>query len=115
VLLALAVAPALRALDAATRWPVSGYTPNGARTLLGAIVASALSFVVFTFSILLVAVQIASANLSPRVIASFLDDGKLKAVLASFVFTYAYAAAVLGRIEDTVPQVSMVVRSLPAS
>jgi uncharacterized membrane protein len=65
--------------------------------------------VVFTFSILLVAVQIASANLSPRVIASFLDDGKLKAVLASFVFTYAYAAAVLGRIEDTVPQLSMVV------
>src|SRR5262245_44338167 len=82
VLLALAGAPALRALDAATRWPVLGYTPNGARTLLGALVASALSFVVFTFSILLVAVQIASANLSPRVIASFLDDGKLKFVLA---------------------------------
>jgi uncharacterized membrane protein len=109
VLLALAVAAALQALDAATRWQMSGYTPNGARTLLGALVASALSFVVFTFSILLVAVQIASANLSPRVIASFLDDGKLKVVLASFVFTYTYAAAVLGRIEDTVPQLSMAV------
>jgi len=107
MLLALALAPISRKVDAATGWALLGYTPNGARTLLGALVASALSFVVFTFSILLVAVQIASGNLSPRVITSFLSDPEVKMVLASFVFTYTYAAAVLGRIEDTVPQLPM--------
>jgi uncharacterized membrane protein len=109
MLLALAVAPVLRKVDAAMGWTLLDYTPNGARTLLGALVAATLSFVVFTFSILLVAVQIASGNLSPRVISSFLNDPKVKMVLASFVFTFTYTATVLGRIEDTVPQLPMLV------
>jgi uncharacterized membrane protein len=109
ILLALFLAPAVRGLDAVTGWSLLGYTPNGARTMLGALVASALSFVVFTFSILLVAIQMSSANLSPRVITSFLNDWPVKIVLGCFVFTYSYTAAVLGRIEETVPQLSMLV------
>jgi len=112
ILLALVLAPAVRGLDAVTGWTLLGYTPNGARTMLGALVASALSFVVFTFSILLVAIQMSSANLSPRVITSFLNDWPVKIVLGCFVFTYSYAAAVLGRIEETVPQLPMLVALL---
>ena len=108
ILLAFILAPLVRGLDAMTGWTLLGYTPNGARTMLGALVASALSFVVFTFSILLVAIQMSSANLSPRVIASFLNDWPVKIVLTTFVFTYTYSAAVLGRIEETVPQLPMV-------
>jgi uncharacterized membrane protein len=112
ILLALILAPVVRGLDAVTGWTLLNYTSNGARTLLGALVASALSFVVFTFSILLVAVQMSSTNLSPRVIMSFLEDRPVRMVLGSFVFTYAYAAAVLGRIEETVPQLSMLLALL---
>ncbi len=107
MVLAFILSPIMRGLDAMTGWTLLGYTPNAARTMLGALVASALSFVVFTFSILLVAIQLSSANLSPRVIVSFLNDRPVKLVLAAFVFTYTYSAAVLGRIEDTVPQLPM--------
>lgn len=112
ILLALAVAPVLRALDAGTRWTLLGFTPNGARGLLGALVSSGLTFIVFTFSILLVAVQIASGNLSPRVIPSFLKDHSVKVVLGLFVFTFTYSIAVLGRIEDSVPQLPVMLTIL---
>lgn len=108
MLLALVIAPILRELDARTNWTLLGFTPNGARSLVGALVASGLSFIVFTFSILLVAVQIASGNLSPRVIPSFLKDRPVKIVLGVFVFTFTYSVAVLGRIENSVLQLPMV-------
>ena len=107
MLLALLIAPAFRELDARSKWTLLGFTPNGARSLVGALVASGLSFIVFTFSILLVAVQIASGNLSPRVIPSFLKDRPVKIVLGVFVFTFTYSVAVLGRIEDSVLQLPM--------
>jgi uncharacterized membrane protein len=75
-------------------------------------VASGLSFIIFTLSFLLVAVQIASANLSPRVIPLILKDRPVKIVLGVFVFTFIYSVAVLGRIEDSVPQLPMLLTIL---
>ena len=46
-------------------------------------VASVFTFLVFVFSLLLVAVQIASANLSPRVIAGMLAQRTCACVSAS--------------------------------
>ncbi len=112
LLLALLLAPVLRHLDATTRWALLAFSPNGARSLLGALVASGLSFIVVTFSILLVAIQIASGNLSPRVIPLFLRDRPVKMVLGVFVFTYAYSVAVLGRIEESVPQLPILLAIL---
>ncbi len=112
LLLALVMAPVLRHLDATTRWGLLAFSPNGARSLLAALVASGLSFIIFTFSILLVAVQIASANLSPRVIPLILKDRPVKLVLGVFVFTFIYSVAVLGRIEDSVPQLPMLLTIL---
>ncbi len=112
MLLALLLAPLLRHLDATTRWGLLAFSPNGARSLLGALVASGLSFIIFTFSILLVALQIASGNLSPRVIPLFLKDRPVKIVLGVFVFTFIYSVAVLGRIEDSVPQLPMLLTIL---
>jgi len=104
VVLALVVSPALRRFDAATRWTLFGFGPDGARAVLGGLVASIFTFVVFVFSILLVAVQIASANLTPRVIAGILSHRPVRVCLGLMVFTFVYGLAVLGRIEDTVPQ-----------
>src|SRR5262249_55768116 len=81
VVLALAAAPALRRIDAATRWTLFGFGPDGARAVLGGLVASVFTFVVFVFTILLVAVQIASANLTPRVIAGILAHRPMRVSL----------------------------------
>jgi uncharacterized membrane protein len=102
--LALLAAPALRRFDAATQWTLFGFGAEGARAILTGLVASVFTFVVFVFSILLVAVQIASANLSPRVIAGFLSQPPVRVCLGVMVFTFVDGLAVLGRIESTVPQ-----------
>ena len=64
---------------------------------------------VFVFSILLVAVQIASANLTPRVIAAILSHRPVRVCLGLMVFTFVYGLAVVGRIEGTVPQLPVAV------
>ena len=77
--------------------------------MVGGLVASVFTFVVFVFSILLVAVQIASANLSPRVIAGILAQRPVRVCLFLMVFTFVYGLATLGRIEATVPQLPVAV------
>jgi uncharacterized membrane protein len=90
-----------------TSWTLLGFQPNGARGVLGAISNSTLTFIVFVFSVLLLVVQIASTNLSPRVIAIVFKSYPTKTALAMFLFTYIGAIGVLGRIEDTVPQLEV--------
>jgi uncharacterized membrane protein len=107
--LALVLAPMLRRLDAATGWTLFGFGPDGARAVLGGLVASVFTFVVFVFSILLVAVQIASASLTPRVIATFLSHRPVRACVGLMAFTFVYGLAVLGRTEDAVPQLPVAV------
>ena len=109
MLLALCVAPLLRRVDAATHLTLFGFGVDGARAVLGGLVASVFTFLVFVFSILLVAVQIASANLSPRVIAGILAHRPVRVCLGLMVFTFVYGLAALGRIEATVPQLPVAV------
>src|SRR5262245_56841471 len=115
--LALGLAPLLRALDEKTRLTLFGFGPEGARAVMGGLVASVFTFVVFVFTILLVAVQIASANLTPRVIVGILSHWPVRVSLGLMVFTFIYGLAVLGRIETAVPQlpVAVVVASSIAS
>ncbi len=81
--------------------------PEGARALVAALVGATFSFIVFVFSVLLVAVQIASAQLSPRVITSMLRDPPAKLALAVFVFTFAFDVDTLAGIEQDVPQLAV--------
>jgi uncharacterized membrane protein len=103
---ALLLTPAIRLVDQALGWQAA-VGPDGARALLGALASSMLTFIVFVFSILLVAVQLASAQLTPRIIATVYRNRILKVSLTVFVFTFTYTLAVLSRIEAAVPQVSM--------
>ena len=102
--LVLVVAPLLRWLDRATGWSWFNFTPDGAHAILGAFTASMLTFVVFVVSSLLIVVQLASAQLTPRIIALVFADRRLKWVLSIFTFAYTYTIAASGRIEDTTPQ-----------
>lgn len=107
--LVFAVAPFIRWLDRATGWSWFNLSPDGARVILGAFTSSMLTFVVFVVSSLLIIVQLASAQLTPRIIAGVLSDKRLKWVLSIFTFAYTYTIAASGRIDDTTPQLPVAV------
>jgi uncharacterized membrane protein len=77
--------------------------------MAGAFAASLLTFIVFAFSITLLAVQIASGQLTPRVISRVLEGRLAKVTLGVFLFSYAHTLAPLGRIEDHAPQLPLLV------
>jgi uncharacterized membrane protein len=104
MLVALVVAPAIRIFDERTRPTLFGFTSTGAAALVSALTGSLFALIVFTFSILLLAIQIAGGQLSPRIIARVFATPKLKIALALFTFSYTYALAALSRIGDRVPQ-----------
>src|SRR5690242_12450695 len=109
---ALVWAPISRRWSSAIEFRFFDFGLQGARAAIGVIAASMLTFVVFFFSVLLVTVQIASGTLSPRIIARPFQSRVLKASLGLFVFTFIYGLAVLGRIEDRVPEMPVFVTVL---
>ena len=78
----------------------------GSQGVLTALASSMLTFIVFVFSILLLVVQLASAQLTPRVIAHFYRSRILKLSLSLFVFVFTFNLAVLARIGESVPLLS---------
>jgi uncharacterized membrane protein len=102
MLAAVLLAPAIRRLDSTLHYQFFGFGVQGARAAVGLIAGAMLSFIVFFFSVLLLTVQIASVNLSPRVISRPFRSKVLKAALGLFVFTFMYGVAVLARLEDRV-------------
>ena len=86
---ALVTAPLIRRLDAATGWMIFGFGPDGARALLAALVSATFTCIVFVFTILLLVVQIASAQLTPRIIAGALANRVTQVCLGVFTFTSA--------------------------
>lgn len=88
------------------------YTPDGARAILGVLVGSMLTFIVFVLSATLIVVQLASGQLTPRVIALVLATPGVKIALAVLTFTYAYTLAALGRIDDHVPELRVAIAIL---
>ena len=103
---ALLLNPLVHRLDAALGWKAS-VDVDSARAVLGSLTSSLLTFIVFVFSILLVAVQLASAQLSPRIIATVYRSPVLRLSLTLFVFAFTFSLAALARIGDAVPQVAV--------
>jgi uncharacterized membrane protein len=96
---------ALHRLDEATGWQ-SAFQPDTMRAVLGTLAGSMFTFVVFVCSSLLLVVQLASAQLTPRIIAVLFKDRVTKVTLALFVFMFTFAISALLRIGDTVPQLT---------
>jgi len=75
-----------------------------AQSMLQVFVAAMLSFIVFTSSSMLVAIQIASAQLTPRIIATaLLRDNTIRSVIALFVLTFTFNLGVLARTQSDLP------------
>jgi uncharacterized membrane protein len=83
-------------------WLVFGSEADNARTILSVIAASAMAFTGTVFSILIVALQLASTQFSPRVLRTFLRDRGSQHCLGVFVATSIYALVVLRDVGDEV-------------
>lgn len=102
MLAALGAARLLHWVEEVQGW-ASRIDPDTGRAVLGTVAASLFTFVVFVSSALLVAVQLASAQLTPRVIALIYKDPVTRFALTFFVFAYAFSLAALVRIQAAVP------------
>ncbi len=79
-------------------------TVSNVDAILNVFIAGILSFIVFTFGSLLIAIQVASAQLTPRVIATtLLRDNTLRMVVALFVLAFTFDMGVSARTEEQVP------------
>ncbi len=77
--------------------------PEGARAVLGILASSMFTLVVFVSSALLVVLQLASAQLSPRIIGIVFRNATTKVSITAFVFTFTVTIATLARVDDRVP------------
>jgi uncharacterized membrane protein len=77
-----------------------------ARTIMSMVAASTFALVALAASAVLVAVQLASAQLTPRIISLIYRNPHRKLTFALFVFTFTFSVGVLTRIEDTVPRLA---------
>jgi uncharacterized membrane protein len=100
IVLVAAVMPALRLLDGALPdWNVLGLAQEGEQAMSQTVITLSLSFLVFTFGSLLVAIQIAGGQLTPRIIATtLLRDNVVRYSVGLFVFTLVFAVSALNRL-----------------
>src|SRR5262245_46363997 len=81
----------------------SPVTADTARAVLGTMAASLFTAIVFVCTALLVAVQLVSAALTPRIIAIVFRDPVTKSALTLLVFAFTFSLSALIRITSTVP------------
>jgi len=80
-----------------------GLSMAGARSMLETIITLNLSFVVFTFGSLLVAIQVAGGQYTPRIIATtLLRNNAIRCTVGYFVFTMLFTLRVLSRMDDAI-------------
>jgi uncharacterized membrane protein len=101
-LAAVATVRVLHRIEAETGW-VSPVDADTARAVIGTMAASLFTSIVFVCTALLVAVQLASAALTPRIIALVFRDPVTKFSLTLLVFTFTLSLSALVRISTTVP------------
>jgi len=83
-------------------WPLS---EQGTEAAIQTIITLTLSFLVFTFGSMLVAIQVASGQLSPRIIATtLLRDNVIRGSVGLFVFTMLFAVGAVSRPDASAPR-----------
>jgi len=105
VLLELVATRVFHRVDLWLGWTFLNISVPGAQAMLNALITATLSFVVFTFGSLLVALQVASGQLTPRIIATILlRNNVIRYTTALFLFTFLFAVSAIDRIETNVFQ-----------
>jgi uncharacterized membrane protein len=105
IVLVLVAVPVLRAVDGWLQWEFNALGTSGATALYQTVITLALSFLVFTFGSLLVAIQVAGGQLTPRIIATtLLRDNVVRYSVGLFVFALVFAVMALNRQDASVSQ-----------
>jgi uncharacterized membrane protein len=113
IILELILYRLLDALGDMLGWQLQRFSATGAQSMLETVITMNLSFVVFTFGSLLVVIQVASGQLTPRVIATtLLRDNVVRYTVGLFVFTLLFAISVRNRIEGTGDQLVILVAAV---
>ncbi len=91
-----------------------GGEDQSARSILSTIAASMLTFLALSFTLTVVALQLAT-NFSSRLLRHFLTDRPSKVALALFVATFTYSVLVLRDVSPgSVPEISVTVATVMA-
>ena len=92
-------------IDQSLRWvPSLTVTADEAVDAMATIESLTIAFLVFTFGSMLVALQVASAQLTPRIIATtLLRDNTIRFTVGLFVFTLLLAVGTKARLHDPLP------------
>jgi uncharacterized membrane protein len=101
-------------LDIWIDWtPLLPWGLSGTQKVLETIITILLTFIVFTFGSLLVAIQIAGGQLTPRIIsATLLGDNAIRYTVGLFIFTLLFATGALARLETSPRPAAAVVASV---
>jgi uncharacterized membrane protein len=100
-------------LDVWLGWSLLGFQAADAKTLLDAFVSATLAFVVFTFGSLLVAIQVASAQMTPRIIATtLLRNDLVKYTVGLLIFTLMFSLGAQNRLDEQTYQLLALVAIL---
>jgi len=92
-------------IDQSLQWVPALVVPAAeAGDALATIESLTIAFLVFTFGSMLVALQVASAQLTPRIIATtLLRDNTIRFTVGLFVFTLLLAIGTKARLQDPLP------------
>jgi len=104
IVAAFVLVPVDRLLDRSLEGAITGIVfaggSDGARSVLSTIAAAMLTFTGVVYSITMLVLQLASSQLSPRVMRTFLRDRVNQGVLGLFVATFVYALLVLREVRS---------------
>jgi len=101
--------------DSMLDWNLYAVGADGATAILNAIITLTLSFVVFTFGSMLVAIQVAGGQLTSRIIATtLLRDNVVRGCVGLFTFTLVYAMGSVARIDTNVNQLGVAISAIAA-
>jgi uncharacterized membrane protein len=76
------------------------------RVIMSTVASSTFTLVVLVSSAVLVAIQLASAQLTPRIISLVYRTPYQKLAFAVFVYTFTFSVSVLARIQDSAPRIA---------
>lgn len=87
-------------------------SPDTARAILSTIATATITVTGLTFSITVLALQLAAGQYSPRLLRNFLADRGNQVVLSGLIGTFAYSLVLMRRVTDGTDQVEASVPAL---
>jgi uncharacterized membrane protein len=99
IFLALGAVRVLHAIEKSERWHTE-HAAGSVSVVLSSLASAVFTLIVFVASAFLITMQLASAQLTPRIIGLLFRDPVLKAALTLFVFTFTFTLSTLLRIDD---------------